>query len=412
MLSSMHRYAAFLGIHPNLSIAELAAVLPDFQKGPLSGQLLMFSTAQELDQKFLNRLGGTVLIAKQITSNAVTLDDVPALLGAELKGVKGKAVFALRFTGVSPNRAKNLYRACKDKLKQQGNSSRYVGSERDPAKAIQLHDEGLLDPKSGAELLIMQPQKTAEKNSQDTEAMWIGRTVAAQDVKAYTLRDMEKPVRDTTVGLLPPKLAQMLLNFGTFVAGKEKGVTVFDPFCGTGVIPIEALLLGWNVLASDLSLKAVNGCEKNIEWTRKTYKIAKKDVESTVWKQDATKAFELKEKPDMIVTEGTLGPPLTDRATVKDAETHCKQAEDIVGRFLTNCAETLPGVPVVMILPVWYAQKKIIHLQKVWDVITKLKYRATLPPHTDPSTEGRFSLLYRRTDQFVGREIVLLKPAK
>lgn len=412
MLSSMHRYAAFLGIHPNLSIAELAAVLPDFQKGPLSGQLLMFSTAQELDQKFLNRLGGTVLIAKQLTSSAVTLDDVPTLLGAELKGVKGKAVFALRFTGVSPNRAKNLYRACKDKLKQQGNSSRYVGSERDPAKAIQLHDEGLLDPKSGAELLIMQPQKTSEKNSQDTENMWIGRTVAAQDVKAYTLRDMEKPVRDTMVGLLPPKLAQMLLNFGTFVAGKDKGVTVFDPFCGTGVIPLEALLLGWNVLASDLSLKAVNGCEKNIEWARKTYKIAKKDVEATVWKQDATKAFELKEKPDMIVTEGTLGPPLTDRATVKDAEAHCKQAEDIVGRFLANCAETLPGVPVVMILPVWYAQKKIIHLQKVWDVITKLKYRATLPPHTDPSVEGRFSLLYRRTDQFVGREIVLLKPAK
>jgi hypothetical protein len=36
-------------------------------------------------------------------------------------------------------------------------------------------------------------------------------------VNAYAKRDMGKPVRDTGVGLLPPKLAQILLNFGSWL---------------------------------------------------------------------------------------------------------------------------------------------------------------------------------------------------
>lgn len=398
----MHSYAAQLGNNPSLSIAELAAVLSDFDREHMfPGQIITFKTATELDQAFLNRLGGTIVLAKNIIGDfAVGLDDLPALLAAELKTVKGKATFSLRCFGVSPNRIRDLYKSCKQGLKQKGVSSRYIGSEREPAKPIQLHDEGALDPKKGCELMILQ----------DKERVWIGRTVAAQNIKTYTLRDIEKPVRDTKVGLLPPKLAQILLNFGMSLVGPKKQMTVLDPFCGTGVIPMEAMIIGWNVLASDNAQKAVTGCEKNIEWLRKIFKVAKKDVSADVWKQDATKPFPLKEKPDVIVTEGTLGPALMSRPTVKDAEGYCKQAEEITAAFLKNCAASLPGVPVVMTLPVWYAQKKMVHLTKVWKVAEDAGFRPWLPPHAMPSLEGRFSIMYRRNDQFVGREIILLKP--
>lgn len=416
----MHSYAALLGHNPVLSIAELSAVLPDVQPdvqlaGDFNrrllppGPFLLFSTAHPIDQAFLNRLGGTILIARRITGDAVlTLDDLPAVLAAELSGVKGKAVFALRFVGVAPKHGHELLRRCKKGLRSRGVPSRYVGNERDPAKPIQLHDEGLLDPKRGAEVTIVQ-----EKHQ-----LWIGRTVAAQDVKAYTQRDIEKPVRDTTVGLLPPKLAQILLNFGEYLAhaNEERGTrnktfVVYDPFCGTGVIPLEALLRGNQVLASDVSTKAVNGTDKNMEWGRKTYKIAKKNVASVVWKQDATKPFALpKLIPDVIVTEGSLGPPFLKRPTVREIETCVRDAEDLAERFLRNCHACLPLVPIVLTLPVWYAQKRMIPLRKFSIVLDRCGYRSLLPPSSDGWLPDRLSLLYRRHDQFVGREIVLLQP--
>lgn len=407
----MHSYLALIGNHPAISTAELAAVLPDFQpKGYPRPDLLAFETKSDLDQAFLNRLGGIIMLAKRVVGDDVKLEDVPQVLATELQEVKGKAVFALRSIGVPPRHAQEMYMTCKKALKSKGMASRFVGNERNHAKAIQLHDEELLNPKRGCELVILQGKTD----------LWVGRTVAAQHVKAYTKRDMEKPVRDTTVGLLPPKLAQILLNFGSYLAKGEKSpnskvqipkspLTVFDPFCGTGVIPIEAMLRGDHVLASDLSEKAVKGTEKNVEWTRKTYAILKKNVDVTVWKQNAVKPFELKERPDVIVTEGTLGPALKSRPTVKEAETMCRDAEELTVAFLKNCKETLPGVPVVLTLPVWYAQKRMIWLTKIWDKLPELGFSPVLPPHVEPTNPGRFSLLYRRADQFVGREVVMLK---
>ena len=407
---SMYVYAALLGNNPTISTAELSALLPDFtQKHLIANQYCIFETKEELNQDTLNRLGGTILIAKQVTGNGVlTFADIPALLATELSTVKGKVVFSLRLVGIPPREGKDLFRACKNGLKKKGVPSRYTGNERESAKPIVLHDDGLLDPKKGCELTIIR----------EKHLFWIGRTVAAQNVKAYTLRDIGKPVRDTTVGLLPPKLAQILLNLGEYLANENakkalKSYVVFDPFCGTGVIPIEVLLRRNTILASDVSLKAVNGCEKNIEWTRKTYKILKKDAESVIWKQDATKPFDLKRHvPDIIVTEGSLGPALSDRPTIKEIETFMRDSDNLAAGFLKNCKASLPNVPIVMTLPVWYAMKKMIPLKKIAETIDACGYKTVMPPHVSGWLPDRLSLLYRRNDQFVGREIVLLMPKK
>lgn len=402
----MPSYAAFVGHQPTLSITELSARLPDMKiVHNFENQFVVFSTEQKIDQNFLQTLGGTVLLAREVPGGATaTFAQMPTLLLNEMEGAKGKHTFALRFLGLHRSKGRELYRMCKDLLKQNGKSSRYVGNENQPAQAIQLHDEGLME-KSGCELVILK----------DKHHQWIGKTIAAQNVKAYTMRDMEKPVRDVTVGLLPPKLAQMMLNLGWYMANTKakkqlKTLTVFDPFCGTGVIPMEAMLLRWNVLASDVSLKAVNGCTKNIEWVRKTYKILKKDSDATIWKQDATKAFELKELPDVIVTEGSLGPALMQRPTLKESDTMLKDSERLEKEFLENCAKTLPGVPVVMMWPVWYTQKRPQFLDKALKIATDLGYTPVLPPHISPASPERFTLIYRRPDQYVGREIVMLMP--
>ncbi len=414
----MPSYAAFLGHQPHLSVAELTASVPGFSLSRIvEGVAALFESSADLEGAFLSSVGGTVLIARRVTEAPVTIEDVPKLLLNELKDTRrGKVTFSLRAVGLPHPAVRTLYRQCKDAIRKQGRPCRYVGNEHKPALPVLLHDTGLIDGKRGCELVLI-----AEE-----ESLWVGRTIAAQDVNAYTKRDMKKPVRDTTTGLLPPKLAQILLNFGAWLVEsrqpplppnkkrpkKAPPLTVFDPFCGTGVIPLEGLLRGWHVLASDISQKAVNGCEKNIEWLRKEEKILKKDAESSVFKQDALKPFTLKHLPDVVVTETTLGPAIADRLAVKAAQKLKTESERLQAAFLKNCAATLPGVPLCLVWPVWKIKNDQIFLERVWQALDEAGYRATLPPGVEPSIAGRLSLLYRRPDQYVGREIVLLLPKR
>ncbi|HEV2352761.1 MAG TPA: hypothetical protein VGR89_00825, partial [Puia sp.] len=71
----------------------------------------------------------------------------------------------------------------------------------------------------------------------DGRDLVIGRTVSVQDVDWYSKRDYGRPVRDAKVGMMPPKLAQMLVN-------TTHSNLVWDPFCGTGQTIQEALLIG------------------------------------------------------------------------------------------------------------------------------------------------------------------------
>ncbi len=403
----MTQYAAFLGNHISISQAELSASIGNFKAVRMIGtSILIFETDDELGQKQLNKWGGIFLLVKQV-ADAPTLADVPRLLGEATKHVKGKVTFSLRAYGVQKSTVHDLYRDGKKFLKKTDRAVRYIGNENKPAVSALLKDSGVVDGKHGCELVLLG----------DDKFLWIGKTVAVQDPDDYTKRDMEKPVRDTRVGLLPPKLAQILLNFGEWSVRMtnpkaKKTLSIFDPFCGTGVIPMESLLRGWPILASDNSLKAVNGCEKNLEWLRKEYKILKKDTASVVWKHDATKDFEMKELPNVIVTETTLGPGLTDRPTAKDAAKMKTECEAIEIGFLENVAKNLPGVSVVATFPVWFLKTGPLYLEKTWKKLADIGFEPMLPPGIPSDNPERLSLLYRRPDQVVGREIVILRPLK
>lgn len=402
----MASYCAFLGNHPQLSLAELAMLFPGFAvKQRFPKHAVVFETSAEIGQKDLDRLGGTILIARE-TPAFGSIADAPDALLKETATVKGKTTFAIRAIGIDKRAVHGLYRSCKDALKKAGKPARYVGNEHEPAAMALLKDTGMITGKGGCELVLLQD---AERGT-----FWGGRTVAAQDPDAYTKRDIQKPVRDTRVGLLPPKLAQILLNGGEWIARTAnpklpKKLTVLDPFCGTGVVPVEALLRGWTVHASDASQKAVSGALKNIEWARKSYGILKKDVPASVWKQDARKPFAIKGGVDLIATETTLGPPLTTRPTIKDAQKMRTAVEEIEIEFLKNVRATLPGVPVALTLPVWMVSSGPLVLERLWKELPDIGFEPVLPPGVQGDFPGRASLLYRRGDAVVGREVVFLR---
>ena len=58
--------------------------------------------------------------------------------------------------------------------------------------------------------------------------------------------------------MIPPKLARTMINLAVG-ENDPKSITVFDPFCGTGTILMEGLMVGVTVMGSDLDHEAVHG---------------------------------------------------------------------------------------------------------------------------------------------------------
>ncbi|MBT6731149.1 hypothetical protein HOA73_04300, partial [Candidatus Peregrinibacteria bacterium] len=77
----MPTYAAFLGHQPHISTAELAAVIPGFDiVNTFNKKVITFSSSTQLNSATLDILGGTVIIAEQLSSDNLELKDVPRLL--------------------------------------------------------------------------------------------------------------------------------------------------------------------------------------------------------------------------------------------------------------------------------------------------------------------------------------------
>lgn len=407
----MPHYCAFLGHQPHISLAELCTLLPDIKvQKQWSPQIITFETKDTLDDHWLDLVGGTVLIAQELSlpsgakkKNQKLEEMIPSLLYSQLKEVKRKAVFSFRCLSIPRSQIRSLYRLCKKHLKEKELSSRYIGNERNPAKPGTLLLRGIPGPNSCELVLLNDPKK---------KEIWIGKTCAVQDIESYTQRDIGKPHRDTKTGLMPPKLAQILLNFGIALTGESnwEKMTVWDPFCGTGVIMLEALLRRAHVLASDKTEKAVKGCTKNLKWMRNKEKTPKA-ITHHIWKQNALKECDLPKSPTLIVTETSLGPALKKSPTKKEIAALIREAEDLECGFFENMAHCRPDVPIVCTFPVYIGRDGTQHfLPKALEKIAKLGYRISCASNKLIRTTDRHSLLYLRPDQHVGREILCFLP--
>lgn len=61
---------------------------------------------------------------------------------------------------------------------------------------------------------------------------------------------------------LHPKLARALVN----ISGVKKNEVLLDPFCGTGGFLIEAGLMGFKIVGSDVEEKMIKGCRKTLNF--------------------------------------------------------------------------------------------------------------------------------------------------
>jgi len=98
---------------------------------------------------------------------------------------------------------------------------------------------------------------------------------------------------------LDPRLARCMVNLTGLKRG-PKPASVFDPFCGTGAILLEAAHLGFSVHGSDLSEEMVDGAKLNL----KHFGFGK--FSKNIKQMDATK-LKFNRKFDAIVTDPPYG---------------------------------------------------------------------------------------------------------
>ncbi len=383
-----------LGRQPAIGISELESLIgPDYIR-PVNSIAVL--SDKPSDYVPFNRLGGSTRVCKVLTSlpytdwkkiEAYIIDAAPNLLQYAPEGKLhiGVSTYGMNI-GARQINASAL--TLKKVIKAAGKSVRMIpnsGSELNAAQVLR----NKLTSTNGWELVLIR----------DGNQTILAQTIQIQDIDAYAARDQARPKRDARVGMLPPKLAQIIINLASH--GKNRfGATVLDPFCGTGVILQEAGLMGFNVYGTDIDERMIDYSKQNIEWLTSNTSQAPFD-----WTIETGDAMQNKWNTqfDFVATETFLGTPLSSVPDESKLQKIMSDCDFIHRKFLNNLAnQTKPGLRICIAVPAWKTKYGFKHLN-VLDSLEKLGYTRQSFVHADDS-----ELVYHRPDQIVGRELVVL----
>ena len=244
------------------------------------------------------------------------------------------------------------------------------------------------------------------------DALYIGATRQVQAFEEFAFRDIARPGRDKRSGIMPPKLARMMIN----LADMPGNGILLDPFCGSATVVMEAMTLGYqHIIASDNSDTAISDTQKNIRWLASRYTNKVPDVSQVkVIKGDVRNlASHLKPQSiDAIVTEPYLGPPLFAGMKASAIE---RISHDLAALYLSAFAQFAKVLKksgkVVMIFPVFPLSGKLQFIEILSD-ITKMGFaQKDLIPvgfMTNPniSLTSRKTILFGGDYKFLQREIL------
>lgn len=369
-----------LGRQPDISYAELLSLYPG-KVSRLNEQCAQINA----DNVSLDRLGGSIKLgqlltkiplvpAQDLAKHLCTTDIAEAIATSS----EGKLNFGLSLYDVKLSKAQQeaLGLEVKKCFKKLGRNSRYIASKGQLTAAQIIHNNLLT---KGADIWVVR----------NSDSYYIATTTAIQDIAAYGERDHGRPARSAKVGMLPPKLAQIMIN----LAAPQAGYRLLDPFCGTGVILQEATLLGLKAYGSDIEPKLIAMSQQNAEWLGSKWDLEIGDATNLQWSGSI----------DAVVTEGFLGPALTKIPSSAELERLQTDSDHLTLQFLKNLAPQIKsGTPVCITLPRWRRAKGFSPVM-ILDQIAALGYtlKEFLPITYD-------HLLYVRADQIVGRQITVL----
>lgn len=436
-------YIALLGRQPEISLAELAAVFGADCVNRISQQCAEVQTSQ-FD---ITTLGGTIKCAEVISELPASRTDKTSLLAAsrfitqhyQAKWAHSPHKITLGLSAynlaVAARDVQKTGLILKSSLKKSGTSLRLIPNDQPALSTATAHNNKLGNSPYKVELLLV---KTTDRR------LIIAESRGVQNITAYTRRDRHRPKRDAFVGMLPPKLAQIMLNLALGAgpltgqkscsnsvagsasslsdksmvlrtapsdafdleetAGSRPVVTILDPFCGTGTVLQEALLASCDVVGTDLSQKMVDYTAENLSWLQSTFTAPSRPIGRVIdiHQADATTHH----WPDSqhltaVVCETYLGQPFSAPPAPQKLAEVAGNCNHIITGFLTNIRPQLaPNTPLCIAVPAWYdASGRATHLPLIKNLQQLGYYQLNRTP-----------LIYRRPDQIVARELLVLKP--
>lgn len=404
----MISFVCVLGRQPAIGLAELESLYGSESVVLISPQVAGLNT----DTVDFARLGGSTRLGSVLT---VLLTSDWKLVEKELQKIVRSAAFAVPASGkfhlgisayglgLSTAKLNASALTLKKIIRTRGVSVRVVPNNEPELSTAQVYHSHLAD-QNGAELLVIRT---------DDHKTLIARTVAVQNIDSYTLRDRGRPKRDARVGMLPPKLAQQIINLavGQVTVRHEsrdmsqEKTTVLDPFCGTGVVLQEALLMGYDAYGTDLEPRMVSYTQENIDWLASKFDIPDAELEvgdATTHKWQNSR-FHIPGSKVVVACETYLGRPFTDAPNHAVLEQTVTDVNGILKKFLANIHPQLaPGSRLCLAVPAWFVGKTPRHLP-VLDSLESLGFIRVQFQHAH--TED---LIYHRENQIVGRELVTL----
>jgi tRNA G10 N-methylase Trm11 len=405
----MSSLIAILGRQPALGLAELESLYGSKAVQPLNGAaLLTLEAGQSVN---FDRLGGSLKLAKHLTTLntndwAVILKYLTDTIPQHLHYIpEGKIRFGLSVYGL-PIKSATLNRSgleIKKIIKRAGRSVRTVPNTEPALSTAQTLHNQLTGP-TGLELILVRHGKQT----------LLGQVTHVQNINAYAARDQKRPMRDSRVGMLPPKLAQIIINLavGESQAKDSKQLVILDPFCGTGVVLQEALLMGYEAHGADMDQRMYDYSKANMDWLRDRYPdiagagLSVADATNAVWETSEFSDNDAKRVPlkfDSLACETYLGRPFSAEPTPDVLQEVMQDVNLIHKRFLQNVArQTEAGFRMCIAVPAWKTKNGFKHL-KVLDSLEDLGYTRMSFAHASSQ-----DLLYYRPGQIVARELVVL----
>lgn len=411
-----------LGRQPALGLAELEAMFGAKAVATAGAQ----SAVVEIDpgEVEFDNLGGSTKFGSLITTVDTTdWRAIEKYLVRELpehieKLPEGKLTLGLSVYGlqVSPAATQATGLTLKKVLRKTGRSVRLVPNKEQELSTAQVLHNGLTRG-NGWELLIVR----------DGNRTLIAQTVKAQDIDSYTIRDRERPKRDTRVGMLPPKLAQLIINLAVGPLPRKGASpleylenepdepitpptefplpTILDPFCGTGVALQESLLMGYGAYGSDIDPRMVEYSVANLRWLSETFETGEITVPVEVG--DATTHTWTHEFTH-VACETYLGRPFTAPPSPEILNQTVSECNLIIKKFLRNIrGQVKSGTRLCLAVPAWQVRpgrfKHLPLLNRDIDSLEEIGYNRISFEHVASE-----ELLYYRSDQIVARELLVL----
>lgn len=390
------KHFLLFGTHPDLSRAESEAVLGCPAKAIAGEQMAIYTDEQTAwDGGVLQaRLAGITKLGDILFEMPLSKISLETLAEWTLSHHQaGKILFGFTVYGGS-NTQQTRVEKCALPFK------RLLQASQHPVRWV-TGKEGALTPAAVDKLNLTQEGYDFVFGIVD-QTVYIGRTTHVQDATAWSTRDYGRPFRDTKTGMLPPKLARLMINLGSGTNDPAR-LSLLDPFCGGGTVMMEAALLGvGQIIGSDIDERQIDGSKQNLDWLVEKHIIAPEIRSRIILATTPVQEIQASVSAnsiDTIVTEGYLGHPLQGNETIHFLTKQKQDIEQLWFDALSSCAHVHRiGGRAICIWPSFMTKQASISID-LTSRIAEIGYKKL----------NTSSLVYGRDDQHVKRQVVILE---